>query len=345
MRRHLLAAGIAAATLIPSFAFAQASCEQRDNRTAGTIAGAGIGALLGGAVAGRDDRAAGAVIGGIGGAIVGNQLSKPKDNCGQAYGYYDTKGQWHANSIDRASARGYYARDGAWVEGAPNGYYDGQGRWVVASTGSSTSGYSDARGGWAPASAAGYYDARGQWVGGAASGYYDRSGRWVAGPAVGRYDSRGRWIAGEASGRRDANGVWVADAQPGYYENGRWRAGEVRGYYDAQGRWITTSASAGGYGANAGHQGGGNWADAPGDFRGRADWLDQRIRRGQDNGRLSRRDAGEALRSLSNIRREEAGMRHRNGRLSQRDEVYIQAKLDTLSDSLRWTQRDRSRSN
>lgn len=340
MRKNLFVAGVAAAALLPSLAFAQSACEQRNtNRTAGTVAGAGIGALLGGAVAGRDDRATGAIVGGIGGAILGNQLSKSKDNCAQAYGHYDTQGQWHANSVQQSQARGYYGRDGAWVEGAPNGYYDAQGRWVVASTGSSTSGYALARGGWAPASAGGYYDTNGQWVGGAASGYYNRSGRWVAGPAVGRYDNRGRWIAGEAAGRRDANGAWIADAQPGYYENGRWRAGEAHGYYDTQGRWIATSVSAGGYAANANHDGRG-WADAPSDFTGRAAWLDQRIRRGQDEGRMSRRDASDALRSLSALRREESGMRHRNGQLNRRDEIYMQAKLDTLSDGLRWTNRE-----
>lgn len=151
-------------------------------------------------------------------------------------------------------------------------------------------------------------------------------------------------MAGQASGRRDANGVWVADAQPGYYENGRWRAGRVSGYYDTQGRWIATSASAGGYGANAGYDGRVSWAGAPTDFNGRAAWLDDRIRRGQDDGRLSSRDAAEALRSLDAIRRQERGMRHRGGRLNQRDEAYVQARLDTLSEGLRWTNRERPRS-
>ena len=63
MRKLLLVAGLAAAALIPSLAVAQPSCEQqRDNRVVGTLAGAGIGALLGSAIAGHDDRAAGAVV-------------------------------------------------------------------------------------------------------------------------------------------------------------------------------------------------------------------------------------------------------------------------------------------
>ena len=41
MRKHLLVAGIAVATLLPSLALAQETCEQRSaNRTAGTVVGA-----------------------------------------------------------------------------------------------------------------------------------------------------------------------------------------------------------------------------------------------------------------------------------------------------------------
>jgi hypothetical protein len=44
MRRSILAASIAVATLVPSLAIAQDSCErQRSNRVVGTVAGAGIG--------------------------------------------------------------------------------------------------------------------------------------------------------------------------------------------------------------------------------------------------------------------------------------------------------------
>lgn len=95
MRIHLLAAGVAVAALIPSLALAQPSCEQRrSQQTVGTIAGAGIGAVLGGAIAGRDDRAAGAIIGGLAGGVAGNQLSKPGTGCAHAYGYYDNRGRW-----------------------------------------------------------------------------------------------------------------------------------------------------------------------------------------------------------------------------------------------------------
>jgi hypothetical protein len=345
MRKHLLVAGIAAAALLPSFAFAQASCEQQhNNRVAGTVVGAGLGALLGSAVAGHGDKTTGAVIGGIGGAVVGNQVSKSRADCAHAYGYYDTNGAWHANSVERANAAGYYDRNGQWVDGAPNGYYDGQGRWVTASTTASTSGYYDSHGHWVPASAEGYYEADGQWVAASASGYYDGQGRWVAGPTTGHYDSNGRWMSGQASGHQGANGVWIADAEPGYYDtNGRWRAGQAVGYYDTRGRWIPTAAAAGGYTSNASYDTRGSWADTRPDIASREAWLDQSIRRGMDDGSLSRGDADRALRSLNGIRREEAGMRHYRGRLAQRDEARIQARLETLRSSIRWTRQDNRR--
>lgn len=347
MRKHLLVAGIAAAALIPTFAFAQQTCEQqRGNRVAGTVAGAGIGALLGSAVAGHGDRTAGAVIGGVGGAVIGNQITKPGADCAHAYGFYDKDGLWHANAVDRASAQGYYDRDGAWVAGAPNGHYDANGRWVAGSSAVSASGYADAEGRWVPASADGYYDSRGQWVAGAASGYYDGRGQWVAGPATGHYDRDGRWIAGEPSGRRDANGVWVADAQPGYYDsNHRWRAGPARGYYDAQGRWIATAPHAGGYGDDASYSTHADWSGAPDSFRGRQAWLEQRIRMGASHGALSRNDANRGLRGLAALRREESGLRHRGGRLGQRDEARMMAKLESLNASLDWMRRDDRRRN
>jgi len=99
MRNLLFVAGFAAATLIPSFAAAQQTCEQRKaNRVAGTVVGAGIGALLGSAVAGRGDRNEGAVIGGVGGAVIGNQVAKGNGDCARAYGFYDDNGNWHANA-------------------------------------------------------------------------------------------------------------------------------------------------------------------------------------------------------------------------------------------------------
>jgi hypothetical protein len=137
MRKHLLAAGIAAITLIPTFAAAQQTCEERrNNRVAGTVVGGVLGALAGSAVAGRGDRNEGAVIGGVGGAVIGNQLSKGSADCQHAYGYYDNDNRWHANNVNRDYAQGYYDRNGNWVNGAPPGAWDNNGRYVASSAGS-----------------------------------------------------------------------------------------------------------------------------------------------------------------------------------------------------------------
>jgi uncharacterized protein YcfJ len=265
MRKHLLAGGIAAAVLIPSFAMAQtAPCTTQNNRMVGTVAGAGIGALAGSAVAGHNNKTEGAVLGGVLGAVIGNQVSKGStDNCARAYGYYDASGRWHANAIDQASAQGYYDRSGRWISGAPNGYYDNSGRWMSAS---------------------------------AQRGYYDRSGYWVP-PST-------------------------------------------TGYYDINGRWVTAapSASNSGYNVSTGYDRQSFWRDAPQDVRQREAWLRQRIERGMDNGSLTRQDARRAMRELDRIRSEEA-MLARDG-FSARDEARVQARLDTLSQSIRWARQN-----
>jgi hypothetical protein len=133
MRKHLLAAGIAAVTLIPTFAAAQQTCEERrNNRVAGTVVGGVLGAIAGSAVAGHGDRNEGAVIGGLGGAVIGNQLAKGSADCQHAYGYYDNDNRWHANNVRRDRAQGYYDRNGNWVNGAPPGSWDSNGRWSTS---------------------------------------------------------------------------------------------------------------------------------------------------------------------------------------------------------------------
>jgi hypothetical protein len=334
MRIQTLVAGVCAAALIPTMALAQQTCEQRQtNRVAGTIVGAGIGALAGSAVAGRGDRNEGAVIGGIAGALIGNQVAKGgQADCARAYGYYDNNGAWHANAVARNNASGYFDRGGVWVEGAPRGHYDRDGRWVQVSADASAAGYYDASGLWVPASASGYYTNDGRWVAAAAPGHYDRSGRWIAGPSTGRYNSDGQWISGQASGRRDANGVWISDPQPGYYENGRWVRGEAVGYYDARGRWISTDA----------RQQRVDYPNARGaqSIDERQAELDQRIRRGMGNGRLSRVEGAQALRTLASIQREERSLRNRQGNLGPRGRATINARLDKLSATIREDVRD-----
>jgi hypothetical protein len=317
MRLHQLVAGVAVAALIPTFALAQTTCEQRQtNRAVGTIAGAGIGALLGSAVAGHGDRTTGAVVGGLGGALVGNQLAKSNADCAHAYGYYDNAGAWHASNVSRTNARGYYDREGQWVDSAPNGYYSRDGRWVRANTDAAAGGYTDSHGHWIPASSTGYYETDGRYVAGSAGGHYDTSGRWVASPVTGRYDARGRWIPGQPAR--------VTDVQPGYYENGRWHAEQVTGYYDSEGRWIRVD--------NSGYQGRGN---APSDVAGRSTWLDLRIRRGLDDGTLTRTEGSQALRRLSLINRYARSLQNRGGNLRPRDQQMIMARLDTLTEDVR----------
>jgi hypothetical protein len=343
MRKSILAAGIAAAALIPSFAFAQSCEEQRQHQSNGTVAGAVVGGAAGAAVAGRHDRLTGALIGGTLGAIIGNQTTKPEADCRHAYGYYDGNGMWHANSIDRADARGYFDRNGAWVEGPPNGYYDSSGRWVSADTDVAAAGYYDRNGRWVPASSGGYYDADGRWVSGVASGYYDGNGRWIAGPVNGHYDAYGRWIPGSAAGHYEGS-VWVADAAPGYYDaGGRWHAGQVYGYYDARGRWVPTASSAGGYGADVAYTGGNRydrWRDAPRDVGSRETWLDARIRADYNAGRITRSEANANLATLADIRRQDRRLTRRHRGLTADDEVYLQRRLDDLADQVRQDRRD-----
>ena len=326
MRMHQLVAGVAVAALFPTLALAQQTCEHRQShRTAGTLAGAGLGALLGSAVAGHGDRTTGAVIGGIGGAVVGNQVAKPRGDCSRAYGYYDSAGAWHANTVNKANATGYFDREGNWVEGAPNGYYTRSGRWVNAKTDPSAAGYTDRDGHWIPASANGYYEADGRWVAGSAGGHYDRSGRWVASPTTGRYDANGRWVQGAP-----ARGAQV---QTGYYDQGRWHAERATGYYDAQGRWIRAESDAD---ATVGEHRG---AGLPTDVAGRSSWLDSRIHTSIDDGTLNRSDADRALRQLAAINRDARTLQARNGGLRPRDERMIMARLDTLGDDVRTMRR------
>jgi hypothetical protein len=112
MRKLLLIASVATLA-IPSIAAAQPGCraEQHDNRVAGTVVGAGLGALIGSAVAGPGSRGAGAVIGAVGGGTIGNVAGGSSVNCDDSRGgYYDDNHVWHV-------AAGYYDDNGHWVEG------------------------------------------------------------------------------------------------------------------------------------------------------------------------------------------------------------------------------------
>jgi hypothetical protein len=321
MRKTLWVAGIAAAALFPSLAFAQNSCEQQkhDQRTAGTVIGGVAGAVLGNAVSRGGGKTGGTILGAVAGAAVGNQLARSNADCSHAYGYYDNNNQWHATGVQTSDAAGYYDRNGAWVQGAPDGYADTNGRWV-------------------PASATSYYDADGQWMAAPASGYYD-NGRWIQGPVRGHYDSNGRWMSGDPMGHRDSAGMWIADAQPGYYgTDGRWRAGPARGYYDTRGLWVSSDGAvvvSSGYSTVRTDR----WADAGADTRARENWLEQRIRDNSQQNRLSHREARSALMTLSSIRQEDQRMR-RGGELNPRNQAYIQSRLDSLAATIRMDRQD-----
>ncbi|MBV9994793.1 MAG: hypothetical protein JO127_06235 [Caulobacteraceae bacterium] len=131
MRKLLISAGVAALAL-PSLAMAQASdCyeHKQNTRIAGTLLGAGAGALIGGSVAGHGSKGTGAVIGAIGGGVVGNVAAGAAAKCG----YYDSHGVWRTSG-------GYYDGYDRWVDYSPSGYYDAHGHWIAAAPSASTYG-------------------------------------------------------------------------------------------------------------------------------------------------------------------------------------------------------------
>jgi hypothetical protein len=243
-----------------------------------------------------------------------------------AYGYYDTHGQWHASTLAQGRATGYYDRNNTWVAGAPNGYYDKRRNWVPQRADGSASGSYDGQNRWIPASSNGYYDENNRWVAGTASGHYDANGRWTAGVTIGHYDARGRWVADQASGHRDASGTWIADPQPGYYDTrGRWHAGETTGYYDSRGRWIATGTSTSG-----------NRASERPAALSQITALDRFLVTAQSRRSLSNREAARYQRELYALRASERAMTHdRSGNLSARDEARLQARIDSLNTRLR----------
>jgi hypothetical protein len=248
MRKYLFAASIAAIALVPVVASAetrsQAICAQQSStRVIATVAGAGVGGVLGNVVAGHGDKTLGTVIGAVAGALVGNQLAKPGRECRDAYGYYDQDNRWHATGVAAADARGYYDRNGGWIEGRPNGRYGDDNRWLMSS--GSADGFGD-------------YRSQGEWVPASANGYYDRNDAWVQGSDNGRYDDRGRWIAisvsaqparrADAYGYYDTQGQWHATTSTqgratGYYDRANtWVSGAPNGYYDERRNWVPQRA-------------------------------------------------------------------------------------------------------
>lgn len=330
MRKSILATGIAIAALIPSVASAQTSCErQRSGRTAATIGGAAAGGTLGAVIAGKGDRVEGGIIGGVIGAIAGNQIAKPDNDCKRAYGWYDREGRWHATGVTSANARGYFDRNGDWVEGTPSGYYDGE-RWVAVNADVESRGYWDRDGYYVPVTASGYYDRNGRWISAEAPGYYDNRGRWIAGNTRGYYDSRGRWVAGE---NRYSN-----MEQPGYWRNGRWVAGTTRGYYDSRGRWVAIDGQTGVGGPYEGASSGYDWNNQPRDAQGRIEFLRGYIRDAGYDNRLTSAERRYATSELGAIENQHRMFSRSGGTLTVREEAQIDMRLDRLTQRL---ERDR----
>ena len=377
MRNTFFMVGIAAAALVPAIAHAQNSCERQ--RSTGVVAtvgggggGGGGGAVLGNVIAGHGDKTLGTIVGAVGGGVLGKQIAKPKGDCNHAYGYYDEQNRWHATGVSAADARGYYDREGHWIDGAPAGYYDDSNQWVGSNT---LGGAVDSRGNWA--SANGYYDRDERWIAGPSHGYRSADGRWVTanarpgnwqgkgtkhqrGDAYGSYDAHGQWHANANTGRRstgyyDRNHNWVAGAPNGQYDShGNWvpnrDGGSASGSYDAQNRWVTSPAA--GYydetgrwvaGVTSGHYGGRGHSVSTDMTRGSVQGpiLDQ-VARLEEFARSAegRRSVGPARshwveRELKAIRTSERRMRHdSNGNLSIRDEASLQLKLDHVAHRL-----------
>src|SRR5258706_12230907 len=102
MRKTILLAGLAAATLTPSLAMAQVTCEQRSaNRTAGTVLGAIGGALVGNAVSKHGGKTGGTGIGGVARAALRNNLARGPQDCAPPHGSYHKQGRWHDNRVRR----------------------------------------------------------------------------------------------------------------------------------------------------------------------------------------------------------------------------------------------------
>ncbi len=125
------------------------------------------------------------------------------------------------------------------------------------------------------------------------------------------------------------DGVWIADPQPGYYDrSGRWIRGSVHGYYDDRGMW------------NPGGPGYGDRRDAPRDIATRFNRLERRIGRAAADGTLTRIEVRRAYFELNAIRRYDRSLRYRNGTISPRNAAMVHARLDRLSDSLRFARQD-----
>jgi hypothetical protein len=83
------------------------------------------------------------------------------------------------------------------------------------------------------------------------------------------------------------------------------------------------------------------WREAPRSLEARIDWMQQRIEHSRDAGALDPRQIGYAQHDLNDIRRLDTDLRARDGgQLSEADRGYLQSRLDSLGQNLRWMRSD-----
>lgn len=145
--------------------------------------------------------------------------------------------------------------------------------------------------------------------------YYDNDGRAYqpqGGPGQGGYQG-GQYQGGPSQGGQYQGGQY----QGGQYQGGQYQGGQYQGGPPREGA----------YGPPRG--GSGYWNGAGQGIRERTDFLEQRIRRDADNGRVSPRAADGAYADLGDIRRQEVRLRRRDGgHLNEADRAYLQDRLD-----------------
>ena len=139
-------------------------------------------------------------------------------------------------------------------------------------------------------------------------------------------------VAGAAVGSNLAKGPHDCVHAYGYYDNdNRWHDNGVDrsvayGYYDRSGAWVDGQPNVAGYSADAAYTSHVNTMDVDA----RINRIEDRIQQGRRDGSLSKREANSAMNTLNDIRREEQ-LRHQDGRISDRDQAALQARLDRLS--------------
>ncbi len=84
------------------------------------------------------------------------------------------------------------------------------------------------------------------------------------------------------------------------------------------------------------------WRGAPASFHEREEWLEQRIRRGMEDGSLDRDEARRGFDQLRAIRLTEEDMRRDHGRLTDDDRADLDQQLDGLGRQLRWNRMSRN---